>query len=126
MAFADELLALGGDRVPLVPEDTDGLPDIAAALADTAPGAAVYCCGPDPLLTAVERAVSTHFPDRHLHLERFGSQPGGACGSRMRPATRARVDLCSKGVAWRMLVMYLGYVHHGYVGWGGRYVRYPD
>lgn len=75
MAFADELLALGGDRVRLVPEDASGLPDIAAALAGTAPGAAVYCCGPEALLTAVERAVSTDFPDRYLHLERFGTQP---------------------------------------------------
>ncbi|MGW9024925.1 2Fe-2S iron-sulfur cluster-binding protein [Streptomyces sp. NPDC055722] len=73
MAFADELLDLGGDRVHLVPEDTDGLPDLAAALADTPPGAAVYACGPEPLLAAVEKTMATGFADRHLHTERFAA-----------------------------------------------------
>ncbi|MEU0721816.1 2Fe-2S iron-sulfur cluster-binding protein [Streptomyces lavendulocolor] len=73
MAFADELLALGGDRVRLVPEDSDGLPDLAAALADTARGAAVYACGPEPLLTALEKTIAADFPDRHLHIERFSA-----------------------------------------------------
>lgn len=73
MAFADDLLALDGDRVQLVPEDTDGRPDLAAALAATPAGAAVYCCGPEPLLAAVEETMATDFPDRHLHTERFGA-----------------------------------------------------
>ncbi|WP_198944101.1 hypothetical protein [Streptomyces sp. CB03234] len=40
MAFVDELLVLGRDRVRLVPEDTHGLPELAATLAATRPGAA--------------------------------------------------------------------------------------
>ncbi|WP_428836730.1 PDR/VanB family oxidoreductase [Streptomyces labedae] len=73
MAFADELLDLGGDRVKLVPEDTDGLPDLAAAIADTPSGAAVYACGPELLLAALEKTMATGFADRHLHTERFGA-----------------------------------------------------
>ncbi|CRK55269.1 Flavodoxin reductases (ferredoxin-NADPH reductases) family 1; Vanillate O-demethylase oxidoreductase [Alloactinosynnema sp. L-07] len=72
MAFADELLALGDDRVRLVRQDTDGLPDLAAALAETPSATAVYSCGPEALLTAVQQLITTRFPDRHLHTERFG------------------------------------------------------
>ncbi|GAB3671610.1 hypothetical protein GCM10027597_04870 [Saccharopolyspora tripterygii] len=73
MAFTEELLALDRDRVHLVREDTDGLPDLADALAETPPGAAVYACGPEPLLTSVKQIVATRFPDRHLHTERFAA-----------------------------------------------------
>ncbi|KUL42567.1 hypothetical protein ADL12_09930 [Streptomyces regalis] len=72
MAFADELLTIGGSRVRLVPEDTDGLPDVTAALANTPRGAAVYCCGPESLLATVEQLVAADYRDRHLHTERFG------------------------------------------------------
>ncbi|MBT2450396.1 oxidoreductase [Streptomyces sp. ISL-43] len=75
MAFTGDLLALDGDRVELVPQDTCGLPDLAAALARTPPGAAVYCCGPEPLIAAVERLMAADFPDRHLHTECFGAPP---------------------------------------------------
>ncbi|MCY0955166.1 2Fe-2S iron-sulfur cluster-binding protein [Streptomyces sp. H27-S2] len=71
MAFADELLALGGERVHLVPQDTDGLPDLAAALTGTSRGAAVYACGPQPMLDTLQRVAAEDFPDRHLHVERF-------------------------------------------------------
>ena len=78
MAFTEELLALDRDRVQLVPEDTDGLPDFATALAETPPGAAVYACGPEPLLTSVKQVVVTRFPDRHLHTERFAAAGAAA------------------------------------------------
>ncbi|MCX5582938.1 2Fe-2S iron-sulfur cluster-binding protein [Streptomyces erythrochromogenes] len=73
MAFTDELLALGTDRVHLVPQDTDGLPDLHTALSKTTAGTAVYCCGPEPLIVAVEKAVTDGFPHRHLHIERFAA-----------------------------------------------------
>lgn len=50
MAFADELRALAGDRVHLVPRDTGGLPDLVGALEDASTRAAVYACGPEPPL----------------------------------------------------------------------------
>ncbi|NKX86928.1 oxidoreductase [Nocardia coubleae] len=53
MAFADVLAA--DPRVRLVPQDEAGLLPIAQILADR-PGATVYCCGPEPLLAAVEAA----------------------------------------------------------------------
>ncbi|MET9495486.1 PDR/VanB family oxidoreductase [Streptomyces sp. NPDC006552] len=63
-----ERLAADGGRVSIVAQDTDGLPDLAAALAATAPGTAVYCCGPEGLMAAVRAALPA---GRTLHLERF-------------------------------------------------------
>jgi ferredoxin-NADP reductase len=69
MAFRD-LLAKYGDRVRLVPQDTDGLLDLAGLLGTPRPGTLVYCCGPEPLLAAVEESCRS-WPAGALHLERF-------------------------------------------------------
>ncbi|MEO6082487.1 MAG: PDR/VanB family oxidoreductase [Umezawaea sp.] len=69
MAFHDELAA-HGERVDLYPQDERGLPDLAALFAEpdvAAEGTAVYCCGPEPLLAAVE----SHRSGPSLHVERF-------------------------------------------------------
>ncbi|MCQ4207114.1 PDR/VanB family oxidoreductase [Streptomyces longispororuber] len=68
MPFLEDVRKLAGDRVTVVAEDEDGRPDLGAALADTAPGTAVYCCGPEGLMAAVEEALPE---GRTLHLERF-------------------------------------------------------
>ncbi|MGW2571123.1 PDR/VanB family oxidoreductase [Streptomyces sp. NPDC001537] len=65
MPFLKELGKLGGDRVTVVAEDEDGLPDLDGLLAGAAEDAAVYCCGPEGLIAAVEE----RFP--HVRLERF-------------------------------------------------------
>lgn len=69
MAFAELLQEQYGSRVELVPQDELGHPDLAAAFAAAEPGTQVYCCGPEGLLTAVEKAVG----DLTLHVERFTS-----------------------------------------------------
>ena len=68
MAFLDDL-AKYDDRVQLVPEDTDGLIDLDALLAEDLPGA-IYCCGPEPLLNAVDRHPAVAGTGL-VHLERF-------------------------------------------------------
>ncbi|GAA1398289.1 PDR/VanB family oxidoreductase [Pseudonocardia kongjuensis] len=73
MAFAKELEELG-DRVHLVPQDTEGLIDIAEALGAPQAGTAVYCCGPEPLLESVEAACQA-WPAGTLHVERFSALP---------------------------------------------------
>lgn len=66
MAFTEELAAYG-ERVTVVPQDEAGLLDLASVL-DALPGdALVYCCGPGPLLDAVEERC----PSGALHVERF-------------------------------------------------------
>ncbi|WP_306999564.1 PDR/VanB family oxidoreductase [Amycolatopsis thermophila] len=69
MAFTDEL-AVHGERVHLVPEDERGLLDLATWLGTPRPDTKVYCCGPAPLLAAVE-AACRHWPPHSLHVERF-------------------------------------------------------
>ncbi|MGW0994903.1 PDR/VanB family oxidoreductase [Streptomyces sp. NPDC002523] len=68
MAFTDELAALGGE-VTVVPQDEHGHIDLDAALADLPAGTLVYCCGPEPLLAAVERKC----PADRLRVERFAA-----------------------------------------------------
>ncbi|MER6736657.1 PDR/VanB family oxidoreductase [Streptomyces puniciscabiei] len=59
MPFLEEVGKLGGDRVTVV----EGRPDLDAL--EVGEGAAVYCCGPEGLMTA----VAERFPD--VRLERF-------------------------------------------------------
>ncbi len=67
LAFTAELARHGG-RVVLVPQDEDGLLPIERIVGE-AGAAAVYCCGPEPLLTAVENAGAAS--GVAVHLERF-------------------------------------------------------
>ncbi|MGV4986369.1 PDR/VanB family oxidoreductase [Streptomyces sp. NRAIS4] len=66
MAFTGEL-ARYGDRVTLAPQDETGLLDLGSALDGLADGTLVYCCGPGPLLDAVEERC----PGGALRVERF-------------------------------------------------------
>ena len=56
-----EKLGAGTDRVTVVAEDEDGLPDLDALFAGVAAelpeGTAVYCCGPEALMAAVEARI---------------------------------------------------------------------
>ncbi|MFG2141341.1 PDR/VanB family oxidoreductase [Streptomyces sp. NPDC048650] len=74
MPFLEEIEKLAGagaDRVTVVAEDEEGRPDLAAALADAPPHAAVYCCGPEPLMDAVAALLPDGPEGLALHTERF-------------------------------------------------------
>jgi cytochrome P450/ferredoxin-NADP reductase len=73
MAFLDELAGYG-DRVSIRPQDETGLLDLDALLGTPQPGTLVYCCGPEPLLAAVEQRCRA-WPPRSLHVERFAPRP---------------------------------------------------
>lgn len=79
MAFADELRRYA-DRVQVWPQDRLGHIDIGAFLGDPRPDVAIYCCGPGPLLDAVEVATSG-WPNGTLHVERFRPKDGVRDGS---------------------------------------------
>ncbi|MFE1882621.1 PDR/VanB family oxidoreductase [Streptomyces diastatochromogenes] len=66
MAFTTEL-ARYGDRVTLAPQDESGLLDLGPVLDEVPDGTLVYCCGPAPLLDAVEERC----PGGALRVERF-------------------------------------------------------
>lgn len=75
MAFTDELASCG-DRVRLRPQDEFGLLDLAAILGTPQADTLVYCCGPEPLLAAVERrCTESGWPAGALHVERFSPKP---------------------------------------------------
>ena len=73
MAFLEEL-APHGERVTLHPADEVGLIDLDATLGEPRPDVAVYACGPEPLLAALEDRCAS-WPTGALHLERFKAKP---------------------------------------------------
>ncbi|TSD94181.1 oxidoreductase [Gordonia rubripertincta] len=75
MAFADVLTQQHSDRVQVRPQDEHGLLDLDTALDALSPGAAVYCCGPEPLLAAIEEKCKSR-SGIELHLERFTPKVG--------------------------------------------------
>ncbi|MFH9724957.1 PDR/VanB family oxidoreductase [Streptomyces sp. NPDC017254] len=93
MAYREELAALPG--VTLVPRDTAGLPDLDAVLSGLPARTAVYCCGPEGLL----RAVEERWPGP-LHTERFGAAPAPAAGDA--PSEGFEVELRRSGRTLRV------------------------
>jgi ferredoxin-NADP reductase len=84
MAFHAELQERYPGKVTIHPQDEAGLLDLPALLAE--PGAsatdvAVYCCGPESLLGAVEQRCSS-WPAGALHVERFAPKDGAGAGPR--------------------------------------------
>ena len=69
MAFLSELAGFA-DRVTVCPQDETGLLDLAGYLGDHAPGTVAFCCGPEPLIAAVE-AHCVGWPEEALQIERF-------------------------------------------------------
>ncbi|MGW6752177.1 PDR/VanB family oxidoreductase [Streptomyces sp. NPDC055006] len=73
MAFLDELAAYG-DKITVVAEAERGPLDLDGLLGTPVPDTAVYCCGPEGLLAAVEERCAS-WPEGSLHLERFKAKP---------------------------------------------------
>ena len=69
MPFLDRLHAFG-DRVRVLPQDEVGLLPLVELLGAPRPDTLVYCCGPAPLLDAIERAMAG-WPAGSLVVERF-------------------------------------------------------
>ena len=76
MSFVDELVRTYGDRVTVWPQDTHGLIDLEGILGMPLPNTHVYCCGPEPLLDAVELNCA-QWPTGSLHIERFAPKEVG-------------------------------------------------
>lgn len=77
MAFADDLRGRYPDRVTIWPQDECGLLDLDSLLRDPAEDTAIYCCGPEALLAAVEERC-TGWPSGSLHVERFAAKAATA------------------------------------------------
>ncbi|MFI7096451.1 PDR/VanB family oxidoreductase [Streptomyces lydicus] len=80
LAEIEKLAGAGADRVTVVAEDEDGRPDLAALLAGAPPHAAVYCCGPEPLMDAMAALLPAGPEGLTLHTERFAPAAPAAAG----------------------------------------------
>lgn len=78
MAFVDEL-AERADRVRLFPRDEARRLPVGTLLAEADHGAAVYCCGPEGLIAAVQ-AESERLGRAAPHFERFSAAPAALRG----------------------------------------------
>lgn len=70
MAFRDRLEALGA---VIWPEDEKGLLPLEEIIGECGPDTAVYCCGPEPLIAAVE-ATCARLGRAEPHVERFAAK----------------------------------------------------
>lgn len=92
MAFVDELSARGPERVAVLPQDVHGLLDLPAVIGEPTEDTVVYCCGPSPLIDAVEQFCAS-WPAGALHVERFRPAAGALDG----PVSSFDVVLSSSG-----------------------------
>ncbi|WP_326584548.1 PDR/VanB family oxidoreductase [Streptomyces sp. NBC_00481] len=92
MAFGETLQRAYGERVSLRPQDEYGLLDLASLLGKPQRRTAVYACGPEPLLAAIE-AGCEKWPSGSLHLERFAPKKDATAG----PLTTFEVELSQSG-----------------------------
>jgi len=75
LAFCDALAVLvEPDRLHLHVSDLAGRFEAAHWLGPARDGQHVYCCGPQPLMDAVE-AATADWPDGLVHLEQFKAEP---------------------------------------------------
>lgn len=92
MAFGETLQRAYGERVSLRPQDEYGLLDLPSLLGKPQRKTAVYSCGPEPLLAAVE-AGCEKWPSGSLYLERFAPKKDVTAG----PHTTFKVELAQSG-----------------------------
>lgn len=95
MAFGAELAEAYGDRVALLPQDEVGLLDLDTLPADPGGDTLVYCCGPEPLIAAVEER-SAAWPPGTLRVERFAPRETDTGGGAF------DVELAETGVTVRV------------------------
>ena len=70
---------------------------VSRAFADSPAGTAVYCCGPEPLLFAVEQHGAA-WPKGTLHVERFAPRTDALQG----PREEFEVELAQSGTVLRV------------------------
>jgi ferredoxin len=77
MPFLGELVDLEPGRVHIWPDDEYGVPDGRAIVGLAPPGAALYACGPPPMIDAIRGEVPAERV-ASLHYERFSPTPVAA------------------------------------------------
>lgn len=75
MPFLGELAECCGGEIDIRPDDEVGLSDMRDLLGHARPGAAIYVCGPPPVLDAARSLLPTVDSTGSLHTERFSAPP---------------------------------------------------
>lgn len=77
MAYLGTLEKFLGGKLTVIPQDEMGHPDLASILSfGTDDDAEIYCCGPAPLIAAVEARCEEIGKTTSLHIEHFGRGVG--------------------------------------------------
>ena len=97
MAFVDTIKSLGANCAELFPQDKTGMLAIDDILRDAQPGTAVYCCGPEGLISAVEQSSQHLLPASAIHVERF-TAPKQSPLARREGGTGFEVELRRSGI----------------------------
>lgn len=100
MPFLPEIGAIGAPS-HIMPDDEYGTPDLAGQLQATPRGAAVYVCGPPPMLDAARSLLPVFSTSASLHTERFSAPPvrGGTPFHLTLARTGASVDVAADETA---------------------------
>jgi ferredoxin-NADP reductase len=99
MAFVDELRALPNGELTLHPADEVGLLPIRGLIRAT-PGALIYCCGPEPMIQAVQSTCDLLGRGQDLHFERFSAAAGKLATAS--PTEGFEVEIASTGQVLRV------------------------
>ncbi|WP_141811794.1 PDR/VanB family oxidoreductase [Nocardia bhagyanarayanae] len=75
MPFLGELERCRGGHLEVRPDDEFGVPHLDALMTEAPRGAAVYVCGPPPLMESARRVLSATDPTASVHTERFSPLP---------------------------------------------------
>jgi ferredoxin-NADP reductase len=101
MAFIDQVGGMEG--VTIAPEDEVGLLDLAGAIGASSPDTAVYCCGPERLIAAVESCCAGLGRPRP-HAERFTARPDHMIELRAAQAANTAFVVVVAGTGLRVTV----------------------
>ncbi|AUX78348.1 PDR/VanB family oxidoreductase [Sinorhizobium fredii] len=71
MAFKDDVVRYGPERVVFHESGKQGKADLDKLVAETDPETAIYCCGPESMLQAIDHSCAAH--QRNAHMERFSA-----------------------------------------------------
>jgi ferredoxin-NADP reductase len=80
MAFIDEVVALGGDKVLVHESDARGLLNLTELIGEADSESVIYCCGPESMLNAVDESCALWVEGR-VHVERFTRREDGPADS---------------------------------------------
>lgn len=95
MAFVDELTQFA-DHVTIAPQDEVGLLDLRGAVGAAGFGTSVYCCGPEPLIDAVEKECANQ-GRLAPHVERFAAREGASSAAHLDGDSEFEVELTESG-----------------------------